>query len=59
MNKKDELRQWNSKKEVAKYLRLSLRTLERRIEAGLLEARKDGRLVRIHRRWVLDYESDF
>jgi excisionase family DNA binding protein len=58
MNKKDELRQWNSKKEVAKYLRLSLRTLERRIEAGLLEARKDGRLVRIKRAWVLAYEID-
>ena len=33
MSKKGELRQWNSKKEVADYLRLSLRTLDRRIEA--------------------------
>src|SRR5260370_1313570 len=41
------LNPWNTMKEVASYLRLSLRTVERRIEQGTLQARKDGRLVRI------------
>jgi len=45
--------------EVADYLRLSLRTVERRIRDGLLPARKDGRLIRIAREAVLTYERDF
>jgi excisionase family DNA binding protein len=46
-------------KEVANYLRLSLRTVERRIEQGMLQARKDGRLVRIQREAVLAYERHY
>jgi excisionase family DNA binding protein len=52
----DRLSEWNTKREIADYLRLSLRTLERRIEAGVLRARKDGHLVRIKREWVQEYE---
>jgi excisionase family DNA binding protein len=53
------LNAWNTMKEVANYLRLSLRTVERRIEQGLLQARKDGRLVRIQREAVLAYERHY
>ena len=45
--------------EVAEYLRLSVRTVERRIMDGLLPARKDGRLIRIAREAVLAYERNF
>ena len=45
--------------EVAEYLRLSVRTVERRIRDGLLPARRDGRLVRIAREAVLAYERSF
>ena len=50
------LNAWNTMKEVANYLRLSLRTVERRIAQGMLQARKDGRLVRIQREAVFAYE---
>jgi len=53
------LNPWNTMKEVASYLRLSLRTVERRIEQGTLQARKDGRLVRIQREAVLAYERHY
>jgi excisionase family DNA binding protein len=43
--------------EVGDYLRLSLRTVVRRIRNGALQAKKDGRLVRIKREWVLTYET--
>jgi excisionase family DNA binding protein len=51
------LQEWNTMQEVADYLRLSLRTLERRIRNGALQAKKDGGLVRIKREWVLRYET--
>jgi excisionase family DNA binding protein len=51
------LREWNTMQEVADYLRLSLRTVERRIRNGALQAKKDGGLVRIKRDWVLSYET--
>jgi len=51
------LQEWNTMPEVADYLRLSLRTLERRIRNGALQAKKDGGLVRIKREWVLRYET--
>jgi excisionase family DNA binding protein len=50
------LKPWNSMREVAAHLSLSLRSLERRIKDGRLQAKKDGRLVRIKREWVLAYE---
>jgi len=53
------LNAWNTMKEVANYLRLSLRTVERRIAQGMLQARKDGRLVRIQREAVLAYERHY
>lgn len=53
----DRLSEWSTKQEIANYLRLSIRTLERRISAGLLQARKDGHLVRIKKEWVIDYEQ--
>jgi excisionase family DNA binding protein len=53
----DRLRTWNTVREVAAYLRLSVRTVQRRIEEGLLLARRDGRLVRISREAVLQYEA--
>jgi len=43
--------------EVADYLRLSLRTVERRIRSGALQAKKDGGLIRIKKDWVLSYET--
>jgi excisionase family DNA binding protein len=46
-------------KEAAEYLRLSLRTVERRIKEGLLPARRDGRLIRIAREAVLEYERGY
>jgi excisionase family DNA binding protein len=52
----DRLSEWSTKQEIAEYLRLSIRTLERRISAGLLRARKDGHLVRIKKEWVQEYE---
>lgn len=52
----DRLSEWSTKQEIADYLRMSIRTLERRISAGLLRARKDGHLVRIRREWVAEYE---
>jgi excisionase family DNA binding protein len=45
--------------EVAEYLRLSLRTVERRIKEGFLPARRDGRLIRIPREAVLQYERNY
>jgi excisionase family DNA binding protein len=51
------LQEWNTMKEVADYLRLSLRTVERRIRSGALQAKKDGGLVRIRKDWVLSYET--
>ena len=51
------LREWNTMQEVADYLRLSLRTVERRIRNGALQAKKDGGLVRIKKDWVLSYET--
>jgi excisionase family DNA binding protein len=57
MNITRGLKQWNTMQEVAEYLRLSLRTVERRIQNGVLQARKDGSLVRIKREWVLSYET--
>lgn len=51
------LKTWNSMTEVARYLRISLRTIERRIRSGSLRAKKDGALVRIKREWVKDYED--
>lgn len=51
------LQEWNTMPEVTDYLRLSLRTLERRIRNGALQAKKDGGLVRIKREWVLRYET--
>lgn len=53
----DRLSEWSTKREIADYLRLSIRTLERRIAAGLLRVRKDGHLVRIKREWVSEYEQ--
>ena len=50
------LKPWNTKQEVAEYLRLSRRTVELRIQNGALQAKKDGQLVRIKREWVLTYE---
>jgi excisionase family DNA binding protein len=52
-----ELKQWNTIQEVADYLRLSRRTVERRIRAGALQAKKDGGLTRIKKEWVLTYET--
>ena len=49
--------EWLTKREVSDRLKLSLRTVERRIEARLLRAVKDGRLVRIRIDWLLDYEQ--
>jgi excisionase family DNA binding protein len=57
MNITRGLKEWNTMQEVAEYLRLSLRTVERRIRNGVLQARKDGSLVRIKREWVLSYET--
>ena len=54
-----KLNPWNTMKEVASYLRLSLRTVERRIAQGVLQARKDGRLVRVQREAVLTYERHY
>ncbi len=51
------LKPWNSVREVAEYLRLSLRTVERRIRSGALRAKKDGALVRIKWEWVKEYED--
>ena len=51
------LQEWNTIQEVAEYLRLSVRTIERRIRDGALQAKKDGGLVRIKREWVLSYET--
>jgi len=59
MRQEEGLKPWNTMIEVAEYLRLSLRTVERRIRDGLLPARKDGRLIRIAREAVLTYERDF
>lgn len=53
----ERLKPWNTMPEVAAYLRVSLRTVERRIRNGALQAKKDGRLVRIKREWVLTYET--
>jgi excisionase family DNA binding protein len=53
----ERLKPWNTMQEVADYLRLSLRTVERRIRNGALQAKKDGRLVRIKREWVMTYET--
>jgi excisionase family DNA binding protein len=53
----ERLKPWNTMQEVGDYLRLSLRTVERRIRNGALQAKKDGRLVRIKREWVLTYET--
>ena len=58
-NGRERLAEWSTKQEVAAYLRISLRTLERRIRSGALKARKDGRLVRIKRAWILEYELDY
>jgi excisionase family DNA binding protein len=51
------LQEWNTMQEVADYLRLSLRTVERRIRSRALQAKKDGGLIRIRREWVLHYET--
>src|ERR1700739_4088083 len=59
MTQNDRLRPWNTMMEVAEYLRLSLRTVERRIKDGVLPVRRDGRLVRIAREAVLQYERAF
>jgi excisionase family DNA binding protein len=59
MRQEDRLRPWNTMMEVAEYLRLSLRTVERRIKEGLLPARRDGRLIRIPREAVLQYERNY
>ena len=56
-NTGEALKAWNTIKEVAHYLRVSPRTVARRIQAGLLRARKDGRLVRIRRERVWQYQS--
>jgi len=56
-NSGDALKAWNTINEVAQYLRVSPRTVARRIRAGLLHARKDGHLVRIRRERVWQYES--
>jgi excisionase family DNA binding protein len=51
------LKQWNTIQEIADYLRLSRRTVERRIQAGALQVKKDGGLIRIKKEWVLTYET--
>ena len=56
-NSGEGLKAWNTMSEVAQYLRVSPRTVARRIQAGLLRARKDGHLVRIRRERVWHYES--
>jgi excisionase family DNA binding protein len=56
MTNMERLKSWNTMQEVADYLRLSLRTVERRIRKGALQAKKDGHLVRIRRDWVMAYE---
>jgi excisionase family DNA binding protein len=56
-NNGDVLKPWNTINEVARYLRVSPRTVARRIQAGLLHARKDGHLVRVRRARVWEYEN--
>jgi excisionase family DNA binding protein len=41
--------------EVARRLRVSERTVKRRIKAGLLRARKEGKLLRITKSDLADY----
>jgi excisionase family DNA binding protein len=57
LNSGEALKAWNTISETARYLRVSPRTVARRIRAGLLRARKDGHLVRIKREWIWDFES--
>lgn len=52
------LKPWNTVREVAQYLRLSPRTVERRIKERRLRSRKDGVLVRIKREWIYEYENN-
>jgi len=55
-NNRDTLKAWNTIDEVAQHLRVSPRTVARRIRAGLLHTRKDGHLVRIRRERVWQFE---
>jgi excisionase family DNA binding protein len=57
-NEEGKLRPWNTMREASMYLRISQRTLARRIREGLLTVRKDGHLVRISRASILAYEID-
>ena len=57
VNSGEALKAWNTISETARYLRVSPRTVARRIQAGLLRARKDGHLVRIRRARVWEYEN--
>jgi len=57
MNDGEILKPWNTIAEVASYLRVSPRTVMRRIKQGALRARKDGHLVRIRRARIWEYEN--
>ena len=53
--KANQLKPWNTTREVAAYLNVSTRTVERLIRNGALPATKLGRLVRISAAAVLMY----
>jgi len=44
-------------KDAATYLRRSVKTIRRRIEAGEIRYYRDVREIRIRREWLLEYEA--
>jgi excisionase family DNA binding protein len=52
------LKPWNTMREVAEYWQCSVRTVQRRIKDGDLRAKEFGRLVRISRASVREYEEE-